>query len=538
MNILHSNDGFNSLGESRHACGLSVVPMAPPILQVKDLSKSFGATKALASASIDLMPGEVHILLGENGAGKSTLAKIVAGIYTADAGEIFIDGVAVVPRTAKEARKLGVSVVFQELSLAPHLTVAENLFLGTEDAPHPFSILPRSRERERARGVLRELHIDLPLDEVVDRLSIGNKQLLEIAKALLRTPRILIMDEPTSALTEREKKTLFAMIGRLKARGTAILYVTHHLREVFDIGSRVSAMRDGRVTDTVPVDDKLDEPQLLEMLTGRQFHADDSRQPREIGEALLEVRNLHSEDGCHGIDLVLRQGEIVGVYGVVGSGREALARVLAGISRPTQGRMTLSERPYAPSSPAQAAARGVGYLAMDRKEQGILPHRSIRENLTLGIVRKYAWHGIISHRREKEYSDRELQALRVRFGSMEDAITALSGGNQQKVLLGRALGRRPTVLVMEEPTAGIDISAKFDLHQIIRGLAAKGHSFLLMSSDLTESMMLCDRLYTIYRGRLTDEIRSPSLADEERVLSGILGHGRQGSDSADYGVTT
>ncbi|MBP2293246.1 sugar ABC transporter ATP-binding protein [Azospirillum rugosum] len=497
----------------------------PPVLEVRGLSKFFGATQALADASIALMPGEVHILLGENGAGKSTLAKIVAGVHAPDAGEIWIAGSRQHPRTAREARNLGVSVVFQELSLAPHLSVAENLFLGAEAASHPFRFLPRARERERARAILHDLNIDLPLDEPVARLSIGKKQLLEIAKALLQSPRILIMDEPTSALTEREKTFLFSMIGRLQDRGTAILYVTHHLREVFEIGSRVSTMRDGRVTNTVTVDDRLSERHLLEMLTGRQIDTTINRQTHAAGPTLLTVSDLHTEDGCHGIDLTLRRGEVVGVYGVVGSGREGLARALMGISKATQGRMTLDGRPYQPGSPAQATALGIGYLAIDRKEQGILPERPIRENLTLASIVRNARFGIVSHRRERDHAEQSLRALRVRYGSMDDPITSLSGGNQQKVLFGRALGRQPKLLVMEEPTAGIDVGAKLDLHESIRSLAAKGYSFLVISSDLPETLMLCDRVYTIYRGRLTDEIHHPCLEDEERVLASVLGRG-------------
>ncbi len=493
-----------------------------PLLEARGLSKAFGATQALADASIDIRAGEVHVLLGENGAGKSTLAKIIAGVHQADSGEIRLGGETIAPKAARDARALGISIIFQDLSLAPHLSAVENLFLGTEAAAHPFQILPRARERQRARAILQDLAIDIPLDAPVANLSIGKKQLLEIAKALLQSPRLLIADEPTSALTEHEKTFLFEMIRQLTAKGTAILYVTHHLREVLEIGSRVSTMRDGRVTGTVPVDDNLDERRLVEMLTGRRADAGLSRSMPAAADAVLEITDIDTADGCRGIDLSVRKGEVVGVYGVVGSGREALARVLVGISPPTGGRMQLAGQAYRPRSPAQAAALGVGYLAMDRKAHGNLPDRSIRENLTLGSIGRQSRFGFIRPRDERDDAGRRLRSQRVRYASMENPITSLSGGNQQKVLFGRALGRQPRVLVMEEPTSGIDVGAKRDIHDSIRALTAEGVSFVLMSSDLSETLTLCDRVYTIYRGRLTDEIDNPSLDDEERILAGVL----------------
>ncbi|MDX3907646.1 MAG: sugar ABC transporter ATP-binding protein [Pigmentiphaga sp.] len=494
-----------------------------PVLEVSGLSKAFGATQALADASLRVRAGEVHIMLGENGAGKSTLAKIVAGVHVADGGEIRLCGKTVAPRSTKEARAQGISIIFQELSLAPHLSVVENLFLGTEAGSHPFRRLARAKERERARAMLEELSLDLPLDAQVGALTVGEKQMLEIAKALLQGPRLLIADEPTSALSEHEKVAFFALVRRLRARGTAILYVTHHMREVFEIGDTVSTMRDGRITRTVGVDDRLDEQALIEMLTGRQLGGESRRGPKSSRDIVLQVSGLRTADGCEGVDLTVARGEIVGVYGVVGSGREALARALVGISPPVAGEMSFQGRPYRPRGPSQARMLGLGYLAMDRKEQGILPQRSIRENLSLCSLRQHARLGLIRGDRERRQAQEALKALRVRFGSEEQAITSLSGGNQQKVLIGRALGCDPQVLVMEEPTAGIDIGAKHDIYESIQVRADAGQSFLVLSSDLTETLTLCDRVYTIYRGRLTDEIINPSMADEDRVIAGVLG---------------
>jgi ribose transport system ATP-binding protein len=497
-----------------------------PVLEARRLSKWFGATHALNHASIDLAAGEVHVLLGENGAGKSTIAKIVAGLHVPDQGELWIRGRKAVLGSVQDASRHGIAVVFQELSLAPQLTVAENLFLGSEAPSHPFALLRRRQEREKAARVLQELQIDASLDAPVGLFSVGKKQLIEIAKALLRSPGILIMDEPTSSLTEREKQFLFGIVRKLQSKGTAILYVTHHLREVFEIGSRVSTMRDGRVMQTLPVGGTLTERDLLETLTGRRADAGTQRPARSAGALLLEIRDLHTGDGCRGVDLTVHGGEIVGVYGVVGSGREGVGRAVTGVTAPARGEMRLAGQPYRPRHPAHAARHGIRYLAMDRKAQGILPQRQIRENLTLCSLAAYARFGFIRDRLERAGASARLARLGVRYRSMESAMTSLSGGNQQKVLFGRACGTRPRLLVMEDPTAGVDIGAKAELHEQIRALAADGSAVLLLSSDLKETLSLCDRVYTAYRGRLTDEIRNPSPDDEERVLERVLGRGR------------
>lgn len=505
------------------------------VLKVQSLSKAFGATQALQAASLTVQAGEVHILLGENGAGKSTLAKIVAGIHGKDSGTVVIDGQEVSIESAQHARSLGIAIVFQELSLAPHLSVMDNLFLGSEKPRHPFSLLKPSEERERGVEVLRRLKLDLPPNKPVYELTIAEKQMLEIAKALLQNPSILIMDEPTSTLTEREKTFLFDTIGRLRENGVAILYVTHHLREVFEIGDRVSTMFDGAVTVTEQVTSELTEARLLEMLTGRQICTAIARSPRVRNEPLLTVEGLRTADGCQGVDLTVWPGEVVGIYGVVGCGRESLGRTLVGLTQPVSGQMIFAGEPYEPRHPAHAVSLGVGYMPMDRKEQGILAERPIRENLTLSNLQSYCRHGLLSERLERDDSERRLSALTVRCGSMEDRITSLSGGNQQKVLFGRAIAHQPRLLVMEDPTAGIDMGAKFDLYPMMRQWADRGFSFLLLSSDLAETLLLCDRTYTMYQGRMVDEIDEPTLDDEERVLASVLGRNggpREASEQA------
>jgi ribose transport system ATP-binding protein len=494
-----------------------------PLLRVIEMSKRFGATQALDGATIDVRRGEVHVLLGENGAGKSTLAKIIAGIHRADAGTIYFEGNPVQIPDIPTARRLGIGMIFQELSLAPHLTVQENLFLGVESGSHLFSLLRRGGERVAATPALRRLGIDIPLDAVVADLTIAQKQMIEVAKVLVRAPKFIIMDEPTSTLTEREKSALFEIVRELRRSGVAVLYVTHHLREIFEIGDTISAMRDGKVVTTRPVSADLTEPQLLKVLTGRDLTQSRPRKTRPRAEPLLQVSGLRT-GGCNNVSLTVGAGEIVGVYGVMGCGRETLGRVLVGLEPCKAGEITLDGRAFNPRHPAHAANLGVGYLPMDRKEKGILPSRSIRENLNLSNLSSLSSAGMfVSSRRERAPTIAALKELLVRYRSAEDTIVTLSGGNQQRVLFGRAVAARPKLLVLEDPTAGIDAAAKRDLHDFIRRLADEGKGILVFSSDLIETLLLCDRVYTMYSGRITDHIVAPTLDDERRVLAEVLG---------------
>ena len=495
----------------------------PAVLEVRGLRKAFGATRALAGASIALEAGEVHVLLGENGSGKSTLAKIVAGIHAADGGEILVKGAPAALGDARASRTLGIAIVFQELSLAPELSVADNLFLGREDASHPFRVIDRRAERARCREVLDRLETEIDLDAPVRGLSIARKQIVEVAKALLQQPLIMILDEPTATLTEREKAHLFAVVRRLRAEGVALLYITHHLREVAEIGDRVSVMRDGEVVTTTAITPDLTERRLLELLTGREVATEIARSPPAVGAALLRIDDLHTEGGCRGVSLHVGPGEIVGLYGVVGCGREGVAQALAGLRRPSRGSMTFRGARFAPRSPRDALKKGVGYLPVDRKENGILPERPIRENLNLSNLAAFARLKCVDPRRERAPTLTHLARLGVRFGSPEHAITSLSGGNQQKVLFGRATGPGPDLLVLEDPTAGIDMGAKLELYGHLRTWAGAGMGFLWLSSDLVETLTLCHRVYAMYDGRIVGAFDAPTLEDEEAVLAGVLG---------------
>ena len=497
------------------------------LLALSGLAKAFGATRALQGASLELHAGEVHALLGENGSGKSTLAKIVAGIHRPDAGEIRIAGETAVIADAADARRRGIGIVFQELSLIPDLSVADNLGLGREASWFPLSPVRRRAELARCDAALKQLGLAIDPRRRVRHLSMAQKQMVEIAKALLLEPRILILDEPTSSLTEYEKEHLFEVVGRLRQAGTSILYVTHHLREVLQIAGRVSVMRDGRVTVSEPVTAETTEDRLLGLLTTRKLESAAAAARSRSGDVLLSVEGLRMPAAPAPVSLHVERGEIVGLYGVVGCGREALARALAGLSPPVSGAVALSGRRVALRSPAQALRRGIGFLPSDRGENGILPNRSIRENLNLCRLSAYAKSGVISGTRERENTERSLRELGVKYASAELPITTLSGGNQQKVLFGRAFAAAPQLLILEDPTAGIDAGAKLDLYEQIRGRAAAGMGFLWLSSDVTETLTLCDRIYAMYGGRIVDELVAPTLADEDRLISAVLGKGKQ-----------
>ena len=495
-----------------------------PAISAAGLYKAFGSTQALQGASLELEAGQIRALLGENGSGKSTLAKIIAGAQAADRGTICRDGSEVEIGDPAAARALGIAMVFQELSLAPDLDIVDNMFLGRERPAKVPGFFDRKSEERACRAMLDQLGLAVDLRQAVRLLGMAQKQMLEIGKALSQEPSVLVLDEPTASLTRREIEQLFALVMRLRAAGTAILYVTHHLREVLEIADHVSIIRDGRIVANRAVTRETTEAELVELLIGRAPGLQPAAPVASARVPLLKVSNLRTSSS-DGVSFHVNDGEIVGFYGVVGCGREQIGRALVGLHPMFGGDVELAGETYKARDPADALARGVGFLSSDRKQEGILPNRSIRENLMLSNLRAVARHGFIRQRLERTMVAEQLRALGVKFGSEEHSITTLSGGNQQKVLFGRALAAQPSLLVLEDPTAGIDIGAKHDLYSIIRSHAGDGMSFLWMSSDLTETLTLCDRVYAVYDGRIVSEIAAPTMADEEHLLAAVLGRG-------------
>jgi ribose transport system ATP-binding protein len=496
------------------------------VLQAIDIVKHFGATKVLRRASLRLLPGEAHALLGENGSGKSTLAKILCGIHASDEGLVELDGRACRHGSPAAAAALGICMVFQELSLAPHLTVLNNLFLGSEIRRGGMWI-DRSAELSTCEAALARVGLRVDPEQLVGTLNMAQSQLLEIAKALLRNPRVLILDEPTARLGESEIVGLFNVLSQLKSTGIAILYVTHHLREVLRICDRVSLIRDGQVVATEAVTASTDERQLVELLTGGRAHLHQRVRRRFDGASpLLEVDEIRATHGKP-VSMTIRAGEIVGVYGVMGCGREALLRLVAGTMRTAGGRMRLDAAVYAPLSPRAALSRGVVYLCADRKDGGVFPNLSLRENYTICALPTWLRGCLVRPQAERMLAEVGFRRLKVHFSDMEQPITALSGGNQQKILFGRAAEARPRLFVLEDPTAGIDVGAKQDLYRTITEAASSGAGCLWASSDIVETLSLCDRVYAMHGGRIVAELVDPELHDEPVLMSHVLGMSKE-----------
>lgn len=492
------------------------------MLQAIDIVKHFGATKVLRRASIRLLPGEAHALLGENGSGKSTLAKILCAVHASDGGRVELDGQPCRPESPAAAAGLGIAMVFQELSLAPHLTVLDNLFLGAELRRKGLWV-DRAAEVKACAAALARVGLRVDASRSVATLSMAQCQLLEIAKALLRSPRVLILDEPTARLGETEIVQLFEVLDQLKRAGIAILYVTHHLREVRRICERISLIRDGQIVASETVTMATDERQIVALLTGGRARLH-QRTRRRLPDAahVLEVDELCTGDSGPW-SLTIRAGEVVGVYGVMGCGREALLRLVAGTEQAAGGHMRLGAAGYTPTSPRAALARGVVYVCADRKEGGIFPNLSLRENYTMCALPTWLGGWFVRSRAERSVAEDGFKRLKVNFSDLDQPITSLSGGNQQKILFGRAAQARPRLFVLEDPTAGIDVGAKQDLYREITAATNAGAGCLWASSDIVETLSLCDRVYAMHGGRIVAELVDPTLDDEPALMSHVLG---------------
>jgi len=494
----------------------------PAVVVLDSISKRFGSTQAAKAVSLAFRAGEVHAVLGENGAGKSTVGKIMGGLVQPDEGRIIVDGKETRIRSVAEARGLGFAMVFQELSLVPDLTVRENIYLGMESGRHPFSLLQRTAEEERCWALFEEYDFDFDLDERARSLSVANQQLIEVVKALARNPRVLILDEPTAMLGVRENEKLLGIIRAARSRGVAIIFITHHVEEVIAVADRVSLMKDGALVESFPMTAEIDTAVIVGKLVGKG---------RAMGagkQAATRRHEVFAVDGVPGLDgqpvrLSVAAGEVVGLYGVVGSGCEAIGRAVVGLADTRPGGMTLMGVPYRPSSPAQAARSGVSYLPSGRAANCVLPSRSTRENLMISQLDQIQKLGVVKGAVEHELATSLLQRFRTRYAHYDDLITSLSGGNQQKVMIARCLGRASKLIVLEDPTAGVDIGSKQDIHELVRDRAAAGLAVLLISSDLLETIAICDVIYTVIRGCVVRRYDHPTLDDEPSIVADVLG---------------
>ena len=496
-----------------------------PLLEVRNLSRRFGATQALRNASLTVNAGQVHCLLGENGAGKSTMGKIAAGLVTADEGEVLLDGKPITNSRIDTVRKLGLTLAYQELSLVDDLTVAENLALGREHQRQPWSPLRRAEEREKCLEQLALFGLDISPDTRVGSLSAGQRQLLEVAKALVSNPRFVVLDEPTATLNAVEKERLFTVLKKLKAQGMAFGLVTHHVDDVLEIGDCVTLLKNGEVVDSFDMTPEVSQADLLEKLCGKRSIAraalPQSTTPSQ-DEPLLHLDGLQDSDGNpYPIDIPKRK--IVALYGVVGCGNEEVARSFVGLGHAPELAIQLHDKAYKPRSPYHALKQGIAYLA-PRRAQGILPDRSVKENMNLSYLNAITRWGWVNTDKEKAVTSDKIAQLSVKCASPDIEITSLSGGNQQKVLIGRALSQARELIVLEEPSAGIDIGAKLAIHDILRQTVNDtGLSVLLVSSDITEILALADVVYTMFHGQIINRYDQPTTEDQADIISDILG---------------
>ncbi len=483
------------------------------VLRLHSVAKAFSGIQALSGVSFDLRPGEIHALVGENGAGKSTLIKIVAGAYLPDSGVIEIDGTSHAALTPEQARHLGVGVVYQEFNLLPELSVAENIFLG--DQPTGWlGLLDAGHRRRRTLALLNRLGAHLDPDRIVKHLTVGEQQIVEIAKALAMDVRILIMDEPSAVLPSHDMERLYGVIRALRAEGASIIYISHRLEEIFLIADRVTVLKDGRSVMTKPVAETT-RAELVNSMVGRQLTEQFPPPDAALGETLLEVRDL-SVDGCvFGVSFGVRAGEILGLAGLGGSGRTTVARALVGLARIDSGNVSLRGSSRALKNPARALRAGVALIPEDRKAHGLVLSHSVRFNITLPNLLRFGL--LVLRRREAGLVQTGIERLGIRPPAPETPVENLSGGNQQKVVLAKWLVAQPRLLVLDEPTRGVDVGAKAEIYARMRELTRQGVGIVMVSSELPELLGMSDRIVVFHEGRQSGELARAE-ATEQAVM--------------------
>src|SRR5919112_1717245 len=493
---------------------------SPPLLQLVGVTKRFGGVVAVRDVDFELRPGEVHALVGENGAGKSTLMKIADGLYAPDEGRLEVGGQPAEFSSPRDAEAAGIAMIPQELDLFPELSVAENLFVGRKRPRTRWGGLDRNAMRAEARRRLGSLGVDLDVTARVKRLSAANQQIVAIARALVGEARAVIMDEPTSSLTERETLQLFGIIEDLTAEGVGVVYISHRLEEIFEVADRITVLRDGRHITTAPASE-LDAEELVRLMVGRPLHELFTRSESSPGETALEVRSLTREGEFEGVDLALRRGEIVGLAGLVGAGRTELAQSIFGIRRPDSGEIFVDGEEVGIHSPQAAMEQGIFYVPEERRSQGLILPFSIKNNITLSILDRISRLGFVP-RSERAVADRFMGELAIRGADVSAPVSRLSGGNQQKVVVAKSLAREPNVLLLDEPTRGVDVGAKSEIYRLMDDLAKEGKAILLISSELEEVLSMADRVLVMREGRISGEF-SRREATQESVMTAATG---------------
>ncbi len=490
------------------------------LLSLTDIRKSFGAVRALKGVSFDLRAGEVHALLGENGAGKSTLIKVITGAHQPDGGTLTVGGEVISELTPSKAQALEIACIYQQPALFPDLTVAENIGLRLKKSG-PFRRVPWARQQAQAADLLARIGAEISPDTEVRSLSMPEQQLVEIACALGTGARIVVMDEPTASLTQNEQHLLFKVVRDLRASGVGVIYISHRLEEIFALADRVTVLRDGESVGTNAVSD-LNEAQMIQLMVGREVAAIYPPSESAPGQVVLALKNVGCRaSGVHDVTLEVRAGEVVGLAGLVGAGRTELARILFGITPADAGEISIRHERTSIGSPQEAIAHGIGYVPEDRRRHGVILDLPIAHNITMAIHRRIFPGGVLRFQAETELAERFIRELGIKATGSDATGGALSGGNQQKVSVARWLATKPKLLILDEPTQGVDVGAKAEIHKIIRALAKKGLAVLMISSDLPEILGMSDRIGVMRGGTLTAIL--PGGSDAHAVMTAALG---------------
>ncbi|MGI6155515.1 MAG: sugar ABC transporter ATP-binding protein [Enterococcus lemanii] len=490
-------------------------------VEMKNIAKAFGANQVLKDVSILLNPGEIHALMGENGAGKSTLMNILTGLHEKNEGTILIDGQERTFSSPKEAEEFGLSFIHQEMNTWSQMTVLENLFLNRE-IRHRFGLLNMKKMKERALQIFYQLGIQIPLEKEVGELSVGQQQMIEITKALMTDAQVLIMDEPTAALSEREIQVLFEIINRLKKQGVAIVYISHRMEEIFQISDQITVMRDGLSIDTKPTKETNME-EVVKKMVGRELSDYYPEKQAALGEVVFEVENLSARNQSYkNIHFQVRAGEIVGFSGLMGAGRTEIMRGIFGLDEIESGIVKVEGKKINHASPAQAIQNGIGFLTEDRKTEGLVLDFSITDNISLPSIDEFTKKGFVDYKTEKDFVNLMIERLKIKSLSGQDIVGELSGGNQQKVVLAKWIGVGPKVLILDEPTRGVDVGAKREIYQLMNELAERGMAIIVISSDLPEVMGVSDRILVIHEGKIAGEVNR-SEATQEKIMTYATG---------------
>ncbi|MGY6708243.1 MAG: sugar ABC transporter ATP-binding protein [Rhizobiaceae bacterium] len=492
-----------------------------PALQLEGIVKVFPGVRALDGVDFKVMPGEVHALLGENGAGKSTLMKVLAGMYQPDGGKIFIAGREVHMATPLDAKRQGVVLIHQELSLVPEMSAAENIYLG-ELPRRSFGWVDWKTLHARSDAILERLRCGFRSDATVAHLSIANQQMVEIARALTVDARVVVFDEPTASLTDAEKVVLFDIIKDLQVQGVGIVYISHRMDEIFTLSDRITVLRDGQYRGTLETA-RTDEDEITRLMIGRSLDLSRSSDPVEAGDTVLDVHDLSCIPHFENVSFSVRAGEVLGFYGLVGAGRTAIAEALFGLRSCKSGTIRVAGKEVTIGSPEQAVALGISLVPENRKEQGLVLQMSCRDNMTLPQVQDLTTGPFVSSGAEIAIFDQYRDRLSIKTPSWRQPVGVLSGGNQQKIVIGKWLSMQPRVLIVDEPTRGIDVGSKSEIHMLLRELAAQGYAVIVISSEMPEILRVSDRVVAMYHGRITREFTADEISEDSLVqaISGI-----------------